>query len=80
MITKFFNIFKENKIIQEIVEYCSREKSAIRGSFILPRQVFYKYHQTLSLTKLRNQMSFEIKLFPGAKFLRDALPENKLEP
>ena len=39
---KFFNIFKKNWIIKEIVDHCCNEKIAKKGSFIL--RVVYKHH------------------------------------
>ena len=63
---KFFNIFKKNRIIKEIVDHCCNEKVVNKGLFILRlQQVVYKHHQNFSLKYL---------------FLSDTLSENKLEP
>ena len=76
----FFYILKKNRIIKEILDYCSSKKIVSKGSFIFHRQqVVYKHHQNLNLTqKLR--MSFENEILRRCLFLWDTLSENKLEP
>ena len=47
-IRKYFQHFKKNRTMKEMVDYCCNEKIISKGSFILRPQV-RKYHQTIGL-------------------------------
>ena len=65
---------------KKIDNFCC-EKVANKSSFILRRQqVMYKHLQNFSLTRLRNQMSFENEILHRCLFLLEVLSENKSEP
>ena len=60
---KFFNIFKINRIIKEIVNIVTAKKTKQNLIHSTPQQVVHKHHLNFSFTYLRNQLSSVTMLF-----------------